>query len=98
MAGIVVGAVAVDEVVDSSGGDVGAELRQRRPGVAACESADRHDRLPGGQLVAGGLITALGGGHPGELPGTGRIFRSAPARAELLSLVVIDTCFLSMKG
>ena len=54
-----------DEVVDLAVGDVGLELRERRARVAAVEPADRHHRLLGGQLVAGGAVGPDRGRHPG---------------------------------
>ena len=59
------GRSAADEVVDLAGGDEGLELRERRCRVGAVEPADGHHRLLRGELVAGGVVGADGGGDPG---------------------------------
>ena len=56
---------AVDVVVDLTLGDVGLELLEGRRRVASVEATDRHDRTPGGQLVARSALRTRGRRDPG---------------------------------
>src|SRR5438132_1657581 len=55
---------ARDEVMDLAITDVCPELSQAGSRVRTVEAANGHDRLPGGQLVAGGVVCVNCGRRP----------------------------------